>query len=1678
MSYKIPIFPNVNDAPLEPNEINNCNADYFIEKYNSLVDFVYKDNSSVVASKTVYLSSTGNDTNGGSTLVLSIQSFSRLEELLNGEISSELILDISGTYTNLDFSNLRSERIIVKSTSNLTFNGNILLNPHTKLYWLDFSDNITWNISNDTYTNLNGNTLVINGNIGSIARTTAKSWYISNGSVLFEDFIVNNSNITTDFIVGEKLNILQSSNTLTINSTVDFKLFRLDYQSSLYLDREIVGISPPLTKLVNSHGSSIILPSEFLYSTESTKISSGEYNIISLSAETRAQRIKSDLELLTGDNRLDASAIKNLSEIAPETVRDKLASLSGETRLDASSIKNINYINYYTTTSAEFFQPAVNNNVTISVVDSSFLGVGNYILIKDAGVYLVQSIVSPTSISVRNLGYGGNVSPGTQIINGKQITLTGKNGISTNTITTSNFILPAIGSSVPIILETIDFLSIGSILVVNNVDYFRVENINISTLTVTANRLGYYTATNSGTTITSGTKVTLGGLKGERGINSYTFIAEDFLQPAIFSNVNIKVDSTEQFLENTIIFVESGGYFSIESIVDFETLEIKNLGYNENVIATTNIETGSKVLIVGERGQSSFSLTTANFVTPNYGENVSISLENTSWLITESIIKISTGFFKIVSIDSTTAITVQFLDYSPLGEAVTINSLSKVIISGERGAIGPQGSNGLNAYTEFLSFTMPAVGSTVVLMVDNSNIFLEGGQVFIEGAGYFEVVSILTGTSITIKNIGVLGNASPTTSITPGKVSYTGKSFNGYFGEFVGTFTMPPINSTAVLTSLQEPEWLTTNSYLYIPTIGHLKVTDITGNDITLLNEYYSTNSIPTTESINGRYYLIFGDLPPDKIVAKTTANYTQPAIGNNISVSLYTTRWLTPGMVISGLDSGHYSVVTITNSTTVLLKNLGYDFNNEVIPGTVVNAQTEFLQVGSRGPVGYNPTYSFLTSNFTQPIVGGNVTIATNDTSWMVVGQGLSISGAGPNYTIVSIDSATDITIKNNGYENVAPTSIIVGNGTQRVSPGGIRGKDSSSFITTTANFTQPSSNTNVLVTVDRTDTINPKSVLIGPNSGYYEVVTINSPTTVTLKNLNYPTLNTVVPTTNVVSGETLTISGVIGPVSYNATYSTLQSNFVQPTINSNITATVNDTSWISPGQFVFIQGGGTYEVISVDTGTTLTIKNLGEENVSAGTTVVGSGTQKLSPAGRRGFNGSVSSGTYLSLLQQTTNPSLTSNSVNLFSKQDQFLYTVDSTGAEHKLNQDLTVGNALNNILGISTTSGINGLNLGTSNSIFGNNSLLNIAANGTLPSAITLSDELNTKKITLKAPTNANLAANYTLELPNNIGTNGYALVTDGIGKTSWVEITGGTLSSITDGTTTITDVTSIDFSGATLTQNGSIAEINISSGTLQSVTDGTTSVSDVSSIFFTEGAVITQNGTTAEIEVKGGGLETVYTNSATYNAIPDTIILAGSNTNIINLPSNPQNGVKITISDYSERFDISPITINPGSGNTIYGSNSLLLDTKYATVQLVFWDTKWVLYGTEVFSDTTRNILPPNVGTLTTQLKNANFTAEPEFLYLVDTSLGTVTVTLPENPPDGSKIAFSDFGNNFPTNNVTLNRSGTNTIDTLTEKILYVSGTYELVFYNGSWTTISSSSGGGDISTTMQIGFFYS
>jgi len=58
---------------------------------------------------------------------------------------------------------------------------------------------------------------------------------------------------------------------------------------------------------------------------------------------------------------------------------------------------------------------------------------------------------------------------------------------------------------------------------------------------------------------------------------------------------------------------------------------------------------------------------------------------------------------------------------------------------------------------------------------------------------------------------------------------------------------------------------------------------------------------------------------------------------------------------------------------------------------------------------------------------------------------------------------------------------------------------------------------------------------------------------------------------------------------------------------------------------------------------------------------------------------------------------------------------------------------------------------------------------------------------------------------------------------------------------------------------------------------------------------------------------------------------------------------------------------------------------------------------------------------------TSIKTANFTAANGEGYFIDTSSGTVTMTLPSSPSVGDIVALKDYANTFDTNNLTINRN---------------------------------------------------
>lgn len=93
----------------------------------------------------------------------------------------------------------------------------------------------------------------------------------------------------------------------------------------------------------------------------------------------------------------------------------------------------------------------------------------------------------------------------------------------------------------------------------------------------------------------------------------------------------------------------------------------------------------------------------------------------------------------------------------------------------------------------------------------------------------------------------------------------------------------------------------------------------------------------------------------------------------------------------------------------------------------------------------------------------------------------------------------------------------------------------------------------------------------------------------------------------------------------------------FTVPAVNSNVTIDVSNSSWMIPGEVVYIQNAGAYEVVSTPTNNTVTVKNLGYTENAAPTTVIAQ-LQKIGPSGPKGADGVAVGVTFNSISPTTT--------------------------------------------------------------------------------------------------------------------------------------------------------------------------------------------------------------------------------------------------------------------------------------------------------------------------------------------------------------------------------------------------------------------------------------------------------
>lgn len=79
----------------------------------------------------------------------------------------------------------------------------------------------------------------------------------------------------------------------------------------------------------------------------------------------------------------------------------------------------------YTTTTADFEQPAIGASVSVAVLDTSWMPNGAPLFIEGGGTYKITAIPNATHVTVLNLGATDNALEGTVISSGAKIALGG-----------------------------------------------------------------------------------------------------------------------------------------------------------------------------------------------------------------------------------------------------------------------------------------------------------------------------------------------------------------------------------------------------------------------------------------------------------------------------------------------------------------------------------------------------------------------------------------------------------------------------------------------------------------------------------------------------------------------------------------------------------------------------------------------------------------------------------------------------------------------------------------------------------------------------------------------------------------------------------------------------------------------------------------------------------------------------------------------------------------------------------------------------------------------------------------------------------------------------------------------------------------------------------------------------
>lgn len=371
--------------------------------------------------------------------------------------------------------------------------------------------------------------------------------------------------------------------------------------------------------------------------------------------------------------------------------------------------------NAYTTLSAGFTVPNAGATVSIDVISSDWMGGPGYALfIAGAGYYLISAITDTTHVVVMNSGSAANQPPGSTVNTGSTVVGAGPQGapgatgasLSAYDALTASFIMPAMNAAVTVTISNTAWLGANQIIYIASAGYFQVTTIvNATTLSVT--NLPYPGNASSGATISSGSKVSPAGLIGPQGaggpgLNAFTTLSANFTQPAVNASVTVNVGTTAWMAVGQGVFIQGGGYYSVNSIADLTHAVLLNLGSAGNAAPASTIVSGTTVMVTpagtpGVNGTNAYTATTAAFTTPASGASVTVIVADAAWASPGQVLFVAgAGYYQVAAILSATQFSLTNLgaNYGNTSGGTNIAAGASVSASGVIGPAGPAGAIG------------------------------------------------------------------------------------------------------------------------------------------------------------------------------------------------------------------------------------------------------------------------------------------------------------------------------------------------------------------------------------------------------------------------------------------------------------------------------------------------------------------------------------------------------------------------------------------------------------------------------------------------------------------------------------------------------------------------------------------------------------------------------------------------------------------------------------------------------------------------------------------------------------------------------------------------------------------------------------------------------------------------